>query len=75
MTVLYKNITLSIEPNTYSPEMFSWFPIFFPLKVCRNIILRLEEKNNDNDIKVFTHAGASIFESTGPISGSFLAKM
>ncbi|XP_032666884.1 protein arginine N-methyltransferase 5 isoform X1 [Odontomachus brunneus] len=31
-TILYKHITLSIEPSTYSPEMFSWFPIFFPLK-------------------------------------------
>ncbi|KAL6261469.1 hypothetical protein P5V15_006559 [Pogonomyrmex californicus] len=31
-TILYENITLSIEPTTYSPDMFSWFPIFFPLK-------------------------------------------
>lgn len=31
--VLYENIVLSIEPSTYSPDMFSWFPIFFPLKV------------------------------------------
>ncbi|KAG5334717.1 ANM5 methyltransferase, partial [Acromyrmex charruanus] len=30
--VLYENITLSIEPSTYSSDMFSWFPIFFPLK-------------------------------------------
>lgn len=30
--ILYENITLSIEPSTYSPDMFSWFPIFFPLK-------------------------------------------
>lgn len=32
MAILYENITLSIEPNTYSPDMFSWFPIFFPIK-------------------------------------------
>ncbi|XP_043248330.1 protein arginine N-methyltransferase 5 [Colletes gigas] len=31
-TVLFKNITLSIEPSTHSPGMFSWFPIFFPIK-------------------------------------------
>ncbi|XP_076622619.1 protein arginine N-methyltransferase 5 [Colletes latitarsis] len=31
-TVLYKNITLSIEPSTHTPGMFSWFPIFFPIK-------------------------------------------
>ncbi|XP_018393940.1 PREDICTED: protein arginine N-methyltransferase 5 [Cyphomyrmex costatus] len=30
--ILYGNITLSIEPSTYSSDMFSWFPIFFPLK-------------------------------------------
>ncbi|KYQ48785.1 Protein arginine N-methyltransferase 5 [Trachymyrmex zeteki] len=30
--ILYENITLSIEPSTYSSDMFSWFPIFFPLK-------------------------------------------
>ncbi|KAF4522873.1 hypothetical protein B566_EDAN012808 [Ephemera danica] len=31
-TVLYKHISLSIEPDTHSPGMFSWFPIFFPIK-------------------------------------------
>ncbi|XP_048507266.1 protein arginine N-methyltransferase 5 isoform X2 [Athalia rosae] len=30
--VLYNDITLSIEPNTHSPGMVSWFPIFFPIK-------------------------------------------
>ncbi|XP_058791996.1 protein arginine N-methyltransferase 5 [Phymastichus coffea] len=30
--VLYKNIKISIEPRTHSPRMFSWFPIFFPIK-------------------------------------------
>ncbi|XP_042904254.1 protein arginine N-methyltransferase 5 isoform X2 [Parasteatoda tepidariorum] len=32
-TVLYKDITLSILPNSHSTGLFSWFPIFFPLKV------------------------------------------
>lgn len=31
-TVLYRDITLSIRPETHSPGMFSWFPIFFPIK-------------------------------------------
>ena len=29
---LYKKIIISILPATHSPGMFSWFPIFFPLK-------------------------------------------
>lgn len=31
-TVLYKDIQLSIHPTSHSPGLFSWFPIFFPLK-------------------------------------------
>ncbi|XP_072885163.1 protein arginine N-methyltransferase 5-like [Hemitrygon akajei] len=31
-TVLYKEVTLSIRPETHSPGMYSWFPILFPLK-------------------------------------------
>jgi len=34
--VLYKDIQLSTRPDqidTKSPEMFSWFPAYFPLKV------------------------------------------
>ncbi|KAI4809769.1 LOW QUALITY PROTEIN: protein arginine N-methyltransferase 5 [Gymnodraco acuticeps] len=31
-TTLYKDVTLSINPQTHSAGMFSWFPIFFPLK-------------------------------------------
>ncbi|KAL6544219.1 Protein arginine N-methyltransferase 5 [Orobanche gracilis] len=34
--ILYKDVHLSIEPSTATPNMFSWFPIFFPLRtpVC-----------------------------------------
>ncbi|XP_001600397.1 protein arginine N-methyltransferase 5 [Nasonia vitripennis] len=32
LAILYKNIKISIEPRTHSPRMFSWFPIFFPIK-------------------------------------------
>ncbi|XAR57652.1 Histone-arginine N-methyltransferase [Bertholletia excelsa] len=33
---LYKDVHLGIEPRTATPNMFSWFPIFFPLRtpVC-----------------------------------------
>ncbi|KAJ3210152.1 hypothetical protein HDU67_005611 [Dinochytrium kinnereticum] len=30
--VLYKDVIISIHPQTHSPGMFSWFPLFFPLK-------------------------------------------
>lgn len=30
-TVLYKDIRLSIVPETFSDGMFSWFPIYFPV--------------------------------------------
>ncbi|KAK3086104.1 hypothetical protein FSP39_013632 [Pinctada imbricata] len=31
--ILYNNVTLSILPETHSPGMFSWFPIYFPVKI------------------------------------------
>eukprot|EP00798_Chlamydomonas_sp_ICE-L_P014067 gene14067-20012_t len=31
-SVLYKDVLLSIHPPTHSVNMFSWFPIFFPLR-------------------------------------------
>lgn len=30
--VLYKDVHLSTYPPTHSPNMFSWFPLFFPLQ-------------------------------------------
>lgn len=30
-SVLYKDVILSTHPPTHTPNMFSWFPIFFPL--------------------------------------------
>ena len=32
-SVLYKDTMISIHPHTHSPGMFSWFPIFFPIRV------------------------------------------
>jgi hypothetical protein len=37
-SVLYKDVNISILPATYSHGMFSWFPIFFPLRVCANTL-------------------------------------
>ncbi len=31
--VLYKEVTFSTVPATHSPGMFSWFPLFVPLRV------------------------------------------
>ncbi|XP_037077517.1 protein arginine N-methyltransferase 5-like isoform X2 [Pollicipes pollicipes] len=31
-SVLYKDVMISIHPQTHSPGMFSWFPIFFPIR-------------------------------------------
>ncbi|KAJ1673565.1 hypothetical protein EV182_004991, partial [Spiromyces aspiralis] len=31
-TTLYKDVTLCTLPEAHSPDMFSWFPMFFPLK-------------------------------------------
>jgi protein arginine N-methyltransferase 5 len=30
---LYKDVIISINPPTHSKGMFSWFPLFFPLKI------------------------------------------
>lgn len=32
-STLYKDVAISIHPDTYSTGMFSWFPIYFPLRV------------------------------------------
>lgn len=29
---LYKDVHISIYPDTFSPGMFSWFPLYFPLR-------------------------------------------
>ncbi|KAJ3126682.1 Protein arginine N-methyltransferase 5 [Nowakowskiella sp. JEL0407] len=31
-SVLYNDVILSINPKTHSTDMFSWFPLFFPIK-------------------------------------------
>ncbi|XP_018007880.1 protein arginine N-methyltransferase 5 [Hyalella azteca] len=34
---LYKEVKISIRPETHSPGMFSWFPILFPIKEPINV--------------------------------------
>lgn len=44
--VLFDDVTLSINPSTHSDGMFSWFPIYFPLRhpvhVAKNEELRVQ---------------------------------
>ena len=43
---LYPGVVLSTNPITmerYSKDMISWFPIFFPLKVCKLLLLLQSE--------------------------------
>ena len=39
---LYKDVMISIHPDTHSKDMFSWFPMFFPLK--NPIMVKEKEK-------------------------------
>ncbi|XP_015174436.1 PREDICTED: protein arginine N-methyltransferase 5 [Polistes dominula] len=54
--VLYNDINLSIEPSTHSPGMFSWFPIFFPIKEPirlekgKKIVLHFWRKCNNKNV-------------------------
>ncbi|XP_061695397.1 protein arginine N-methyltransferase 5 [Syngnathoides biaculeatus] len=55
-TTLYKDVILSIKPDTHSPGMFSWFPILFPLKqpisIMRNddVTVRFWRCNNGKKV-------------------------
>jgi len=31
-SILYKSVLISIKPDTHTPGMFSWFPMFLPLE-------------------------------------------
>ncbi|GFO27083.1 protein arginine N-methyltransferase 5 [Plakobranchus ocellatus] len=59
-TQLYKDVMLSIVPDTHSPGMFSWFPIYFPIRtpiklesgasVCLEIYkYRYKSQDDDED--------------------------
>lgn len=40
--ILYKDITISIEPSTFSTGMFSWYPAYIPIK--SSITLKKDEQ-------------------------------
>lgn len=56
-TVLYKDVILSIHPETHTPDMVSWFPIFFPLSepvhVPEDGIIELSFWRSENVDKVW----------------------
>lgn len=43
---LYKDVMISIHPETHSPGMFSWFPIYFPIKVTTKNGARRKRKDS-----------------------------
>ncbi|KAG0253627.1 hypothetical protein DFQ27_007291 [Actinomortierella ambigua] len=56
-SVLYKDVTLSINPQTHSPGMFSWFPIYFPVKTpiyapAGSVILVEYGMNGESDVNM-----------------------
>lgn len=56
-SVLYKDVMISINPATFSTGMFSWFPIYFPLKepmyVKKSSLIRLHFWRCVNSKKVW----------------------
>ncbi|KAA0158583.1 hypothetical protein FNF31_05334 [Cafeteria roenbergensis] len=55
--VLYKDVVMSINPATHSEGMFSWFPIFFPIKqpfyVSEGDTIELHLWRRDSSTKVW----------------------
>ncbi|KAI9487100.1 MAG: PRMT5 arginine-N-methyltransferase-domain-containing protein [Benjaminiella poitrasii] len=56
-SVLYKDVIISIRPETHSPNMFSWFPIYFPIRspvqIPRGSTVTLEFWRLTDTIKVW----------------------
>jgi len=54
---LYKDITISIDPVTFSVGMFSWFPLYFPIRtpvyVPKGGVVSVELWRNINDHKAW----------------------
>ena len=46
-SVLYKNVLMSILPETHSKDLHSWFPMYFPIKTC------LFNAGNDIDVHIW----------------------
>lgn len=60
---LYDGLSVSIQPQTYSEGMFSWFPIYFPLRVPVHVregqTLKSHWWRCHNDRKVWYEWGVS----------------
>ncbi|EGC38677.1 hypothetical protein DICPUDRAFT_28207 [Dictyostelium purpureum] len=54
---LYKNVHISINPKNFSTGMFSWFPIYFPLKepvyIPQNSTIKCSFWRTNNKTKVW----------------------
>jgi hypothetical protein len=61
--VLYKDLELSIHPERHSTGMFSWFPIFFPLKVSDRPLKKVNARDCHTDfiIIIVLDKGANLF--------------
>ncbi|KAI8331600.1 PRMT5 arginine-N-methyltransferase-domain-containing protein [Choanephora cucurbitarum] len=68
-SVLYKDVMISIHPKTHSPGMFSWFPIYFPLRtpvqVPQNATVSFDFWRLTDDKKVWYEWTASVHGSHG----------
>jgi len=68
---LYKDITISIEPSTFSEGMFSWFPIFFPVRhpflVRKGDSVKMQLWRYMQDFKVWYEYSLSTKDVKGPI--------
>lgn len=68
-SVLYKDVMISIHPDTHSPGMFSWFPIFFPLRtplqVSRGSTVTLDFWRATDAKKVWYEWSAAVESSNG----------
>lgn len=53
---LYKDVTISIVPDTHTPRMFSWFPIYLPirnpqsLKAGEELVVNFWRINNGKNV-------------------------
>ena len=64
--MLYKDIAISINPKTFSEGMFSWFPLYFPIRVRRAVPSSGGCHRPDRVYFVVTVLCASVVPSTQP---------
>ncbi|PRP88838.1 hypothetical protein PROFUN_00306 [Planoprotostelium fungivorum] len=56
-SLLYGSVYMSINPANHSPGMFSWFPLYFPLRdpmyVAKDDVITVHMWRNNNRVKVW----------------------